>query len=217
MLPPGGVIGGDSRTAVLELKAIGNAVVISFTDDVLLLDGGAATPLAGFDHLTIHKNLMVHVRGGKRTRRLRARRLREGLPAEALGNSAHYLCSASTGAAGRPARTGRFQSKWSGCAIFSFLLDAAHIVGRTQLVVDIWACGEAFRDFGRLLKPVLPNSRPACCRADPWYGPIPATWAFRADAPPCAFFFTFWYGEPDPGGQPILAAPTTAAVMGTLS
>ena len=208
LLPPGASLGGSSRLAVLEMKGIGTAAVLSFVEEVVLLGAGEVESLDGFNHVTIHHDMMVHLRGQRGTRQLRAAR-----PGESMGDTAHHLLTAGSGAADRPAQAGRFQRTWHGAAIFSFLEDDIHMRAATQVIVDVWACGPRFREFSRLSVPTLPGLRPARSHGDPWWGPVSSRWAFSYDPPPCVFYFTFWFGEPDAQGRPFVAAPAIAPIM----
>lgn len=190
------MVGATVRTAVFELKAAKSCLVSELDEGTLSwIPGQPPRPLTGMTHLTVHRNLMVHVKGTTTSSEILDSPIRDGQ----LNAPAVHLCSMSPAPKAQP---DRYQSSWSGgTAIISLVRDDLFVLGTTRLLVDLWATMREFQTAHQL-PPIAPNCRPAVSRSAPNYlGPIDAAWAFpRGEPPPCHFHLRFWFTEPGPPG-----------------
>lgn len=191
---PGGRLGARERHGVAELKAAISCLVVPLFPGAILVSEGATESVAAFDHLTVHRDLMVHLRGPSGVRLLLPPSIRDGN----LAASAILLASFSTPPTEvtRP-RRGRFQAKYEGgVPVLPFAPDLKFDPRATHLVVDLWA-SEPWFTAPAFLPPADESFRPAISYSGTAaLGPLPATWAFRCEpSPPCVFHLRFWYAE----------------------
>lgn len=191
---PGGRLGVTERHGVAELKAAVSGLVVLIAPGAVFMSGESVEPLLGFDHLTVHRDLMVHLRGKSGTRTLVKSSVHNGV----LTDSAVHLASFSVPpTATAISNSGRFQTKYQGgIPVLPFAPDPRFVEAATHLIVDLWASQPWFEAPG-FLPPSDPSFRPAISHSGATaLGPMTPAWAFREGVPPpCVFHLRFWYVE----------------------
>lgn len=207
-MPPGANFSSETRHCTIEVKGAINSLVFTPMPGTQLVHPGAPTVLDEY-HLTIHDNLMVHVKHTD------ASTIELG-PAVTGGNldcdALHLVTLAAAPPAAAQPHRGRFQRKYEGgSAIIPISPDVDYHPGLTYLLVDVWAMRIGFNAPGRLPGPqrgvrAAMGNDGNCLR-----GPLPADWAFRKGPQPnCVFWFRLWFAEiVEFGGRPFIATRTT--------
>lgn len=193
-LSHGATFGETERHGVVEIKTAFSCLVVRLEPEAVLLSDEVVERLAGFDHLTVHRNLMVHARGPSGIRELMPATIANG----SLIDSAVHLVSVSVPPTGVAASIGgRHQKKYGGgIPVLPFAPDEAFNSAATHLIVDLWA-SQAWFEAPAFLPPIRQSCRPAISYSGSVaLGPVPSSWAFRdGTPPPCALHFRFWYAE----------------------
>ncbi|HXU69808.1 MAG TPA: hypothetical protein VN947_10790 [Polyangia bacterium] len=207
-MPPGASFGSDTRHAILEIKGAISSMVAAPLPGALLVRGNSTDPVDDH-HLTIHDNLMVHLKSAAATIELAPAGVVDGA---LVSDVIHLVTVAAAPPGSTEPHVGRHQSKWEGAfAAFSLAPDDKYDPVTTRLVVDVWATKREFAAPGRL-PAQWPGVRPAVSNSGTTVlGPVPAEWAFRREPrPDCVFYCRCWYLESlEYGGAPLITAPTT--------
>lgn len=203
-LAPNGSIGSEHRHGIIELKGIGSALVVAEMPETVLIRNGRHEEVYDY-HLTIHDNLMTHLKKGrlsKSTIELAPSSIIDG----GLSSDAVHL--ATVGAAPPSSIElvqGRFQKQYQGgSAIIPIHDDEQYSAAATHMIVDIWATKPGF-NYPVRLPPQWPRARPALTvDGGSVTGPVDASWAFRDGTPPQMWlYFRHWFAEnPDIGPRP---------------
>jgi hypothetical protein len=195
-LGPGGSFGAQRRS-IVEVKAAVSSLVVSLEPGTILLRDGTVTALAEYDHVTIHRDLMVHLQG----RTVKPIQLTPPavIGTDLVDDAIHLLTitAAPSGVVEPYAR--RSQRRYEGgVSILAFVPDAHYHPRRSHLLVDVWASRPWFEAPGWL--PTLRSATRIALSFDgrAALGPIAPQWAFRSgDVPPCHIHFRFWYEDLD--------------------
>ena len=203
VLAPGGTI-GSSRHGCIVIKG-GPGLVIPIEPSAVLLEADRPGSLAGYDHVTVHSDLMVNVTRNKRVGRLEllsSRRAREKLHTRdrvrLLGagwESCVRVAASSRVGTRPPTREVRSSGPYSG-------RPGSGCVARPR--------SSPRRHLGRhVLRGAGPGSTDhgAACARTRWVQHVPADWAFRwCPAPACAFVVRTWWVEvPEVGDKAFTA------------
>jgi hypothetical protein len=201
-LAPGASFGSGANHSTIEIKgAISSLVSVPVPGTVLVKESGVQ--LLDGHHLTIHDNLMVHLRGGGSTIELAPATWTDG---SLMADAVHLVTLAAAPPAAIQPHVGRSQSKWEGgSAVIPFAPDDLYNAATTYLLVDVWATRPDFNAPGRLPGP-WPAARIASANDGHTALGVPAAWGFRrGTGPDCAFYFRCWYAEIlDFGGAPFI-------------
>lgn len=195
-LPPGASFGAERRCCI-EVKG-GPGLVHPLEPECVLLTDDDVIDLAAFDHLTVHADLMVHVKGESAT--IEVHPATSALPVS--------LCLIGTGAVDQlPTRVPRrSQLRFTGGSAVLSVVPNEKPLRSEQAALEFWAlpCGEPVPTRTPVAGAVLARS----AGGESTFGPVPAEWAFRwRQAPNCSFgFVTWWVSAPRAGGRPFVAA-----------
>ncbi len=206
LFAPGGHLSKTERRSIIEIKTGASCIVFQPEPGAVLLNGSAKTPLADH-HITIHEDSMVHAKGASSTHRIRDASIVDGK----LADDAVALVPIASAPCGTAAAyKGRFQSTWQGgVPILPFAVDEHFDPARTRLVVDIWATRTDF-EAPAFLPRRWPGARAALTYSGQCAHGAEAAWAFKDNAPPCRFFFRYWYTEELDGDHAIIATPVVS-------
>lgn len=195
-LAPEGSIGSDQRHSLVEVKGTGSDLVVSAIPGAVLVRGETLVSVDGY-HLTIHRNLMTHLKKDRDARsaiEVSSAAIVDGAPAS---DAVHLITIGAAPPGSLIPQQGRFQKQYQGgTEIIPVNDDERYSRFTSHLIVDIWATRPGFNCPGRL-PAQWKNARPALTiDGSAITGPVEATWAFRDKNPPNIwFFFRHWFAK----------------------
>lgn len=202
-MAPGASFGSGMNHSTIELKGAISSLVATTIPGTVLVREGAVLPLNGH-HLTIHANLMVHLRCEDSTIELAPSGTCDGA---LIADIIHLATLAAAPPEATQAHLGRTQSTWDGgSAIIPLAPDDNYDPVTTYLLLDIWATRSAFSSPGHLPGPGSGARVAVSNNGSTVLGPIPAEWGFRiGPRPDCVFYFRCWYADIlELGGAPFI-------------
>jgi hypothetical protein len=206
-LPPGAKSGAGATHSTIEFKGAISTLVATPVPGTVLLRNGMVEPLDGH-HLTIHNNLMVHLKCGSSIIELAPPRIKDG---RLIEDATHLVTFAAAPPESTQPHYDRIQHKWEGgSAIISLVPDDNYDPVATYLLIDVWATRPDFNAPGRL-PGQWPSARAALSNdGSAVLGPVRAEWGFRREPrPECVFYFRCWYADVLKfNGAPFITVPS---------